>query len=76
MIVEGIKGLVLLWLSKEEAEEFTRFVFGNDYLTIQCSAEDFIGVWNVKYGDDLILKGNGRPSEDIPKMISVWRKHK
>jgi hypothetical protein len=62
-IVESILG--------DKSEEFAEWAFGPNFKSI--SQTEIWKNWNELHGDCLMLCGSGKPSDDIPSMIVVWR---
>lgn len=56
----------------DKAEEFAEWAFGEDYKEYDRSY-DFLKAWNILHGKELMLEGHGVPSEDMPKMIELWK---
>jgi hypothetical protein len=55
----------------EEAEEFAEWAFGPNFKTVPQG--DIWKFWNEFHGDALLLDGTGKPAEDIPNMIAIWK---
>jgi hypothetical protein len=74
--VNGIKNMhqrsiIENFLSEKDAEEFAEWAFGENFREIL--RPDLVLAWNNLHSHQLILSSDGRPSEDIPKMIEIWR---
>ena len=61
-------------LDQNEAEKFAEFAFGEDFRIINLNSRGYL-CWNERHKDKLELQPNGLPSEDIPKMIEIWKKY-
>lgn len=67
-----IRDHIEMHLSIEDAEKFALWAFGDEFRTIDLQHEGYI-YWNKLHGEDLLLKCDGRPIDDIPKMIKLWK---
>lgn len=68
-----ISDIVEQYLCKEEAKSFAEWAFGPEFMDID-SGMKFLYMWNDIHRHDLELVAEGSISEDIPRMIEVWRK--
>jgi hypothetical protein len=64
--------LIFYHLPREEAEGFCAFLWGSDFYGKSLDAMEGLRTWNEKMGQYLIIEDNGKPPEDIPKMIDLW----
>ncbi len=55
----------------DRAEEFAEWAFGEDYAT-NLQYNLFLE-WNNRHSHFMLLKGGSKPSDDIPKMIEIWK---
>jgi len=71
----SVRDLVEVYLTSEDAEQFSQWAFGPDYLGFKCLHE-FMDKWNDLHSDLLTLDESGYPVHDIPDMIQIWKDHK
>lgn len=67
-----IRDIIEDHLSIKEAEEFAKWAWGKGFNQIALRSLESINKFNELHGDKLMLKGNGNPEVDIPKMIELW----
>lgn len=67
-----IRDIIENSLSKDDAIEFAKYVWGDEYESAILHSEETVRIWNEKYGHKLTLSEYGTPSNDIPKMIKIW----
>lgn len=59
-------------IGHEEAEIFAKWAWGENFRNMIFS-DEAVNIWNEKHGDKMTLQGSGSPSEDIPKMVELWK---
>ena len=67
----GWRECIEIYAGKGKFEEFSRWAFGPKYDSILI--EDVPKWWNMIHGDKLILESNRRITDDIPKMVALWK---
>lgn len=70
--VAHVRDIIESYLTSSKAEEFAKFVWGEDWNTIDMRSIRTVERWNEKYQEWLKLSPNGEPKDDIPQMIAVW----
>lgn len=58
--------------SKEEAEEFAKWAFGEDFRSLN-TYKKYLEEWNALHADDLLLHSSSYIAVDVPRMITLWR---
>ena len=66
-----IRDLVELFLTREDAEIFAKWAWGEEFRSI---ASGWCEIWNKRHGNKIKLLESSRPINDMPKMIELWRK--
>lgn len=64
----------LLQDSEDNPEEFALWAFGENYRVI--SSLEYLNSWNALHGTQYLIKPKSSLSEDLPKMIELWRKER
>lgn len=69
----NIGDIFRIFLEDEKAQECAKWAFGErcDEFT---RTKQFLNAWNQLHGKEVFLNGSGRPFDDIPKMIELWKK--
>lgn len=70
----SLRDIVEYYLDEDEAEEFALWAFGDGYRNWFGSIRH-LRAWNKLHGEEMLLKQDDDPREDIPKMIVLWKKH-
>lgn len=60
---------------KKDVKPFGEWAFGPEYQSLHHQL-NFMKAWNERHSDKLELKAFGLLTEDIPKMIQIWREEK
>jgi len=69
----SLKGCVEHFLPKHDDQEaFALWAFGPDYKSLPYSPK-FMDAWNERHSDKLMLKRFGEISNDIEKMVEIWK---
>jgi hypothetical protein len=71
-MIINIPDLILSRMKREDAILFCDWAWGYDFKKIFDSST-LLRVWNERHGDKLKLLGSNRPSNDIDKMIVLWK---
>ena len=58
-------------LGKEKAAEFALWAFGPNFSSTLFNK--FPEKWNILHGEKLEIFANGKPEDDLPKMIQIWK---
>jgi hypothetical protein len=66
-----LKEFIETQLDHSEVRDFALFAFGKDYETLQ--GDEFREAWNKQHGSIIKLDPNGKPKDDIQKMIKLWK---
>lgn len=70
-----MKGFVIALIEDvQEQDAFGLWAFGKDLMEIHDGIE-FMNAWNDLHGNELLLQSTGIISEDIKKMIELWREN-
>lgn len=69
-----VRDHIEMYLCPKDAEKFARWAFGEHFKNIDLNYMGHI-YWNELHGEELHLRGDGNPIEDIPKMIELWKKY-
>lgn len=69
-----LKEMLKNYLPEHEIDKFALFAFGEDYKKESCRAITYLNLWNSLHGDKLKLSPTGLISDDVHKMIEVYRK--
>lgn len=70
----AFKDILEKHLTSDEIDKFGIWAFGENLHQINGSI-NFMNAWNELHSEDLLLKYDSKPDDDIPKMIDIWRKH-
>lgn len=60
---------------QNDVEKFGEWAFGKDYTIIDGSI-NFMKAWNQLHSDKLMLEDIGCITEDISKMVQIWKDSK
>lgn len=71
----NIRNIIESHISHEDAEIFAEWAFGPEFRTINLCF-DAHKYWNERHRFILTLKPEGKPTEDIPRMIELWNSWK
>jgi hypothetical protein len=66
--------LLNYYLSSKDAERFGNWAWGEEFERLSLDTK-CMKIWNERHGDKLTLKLGSRVSEDIEKMIKIWREN-
>lgn len=68
-----IRDIIEHYLNPEDSEKFANWVL-DDELNVPKDVMDAIFTkWIEKHSELLLLDPTGNPTEDIPKMIEIWK---
>lgn len=59
-------------LEDDQPVLFAKWAWGNDIEHVELDKR-LADLWNERHGEKMLLKYEGRPFDDIPKMIELWR---
>lgn len=68
-----ISDIIELFLSPKDTLKFAEWAWGEEYDQIDYTHEA-ISKWNERHGDKLKLRSNGSVTDDVKKMIKLWKK--
>jgi hypothetical protein len=64
------RDIIESYLPERHVDIFAEWAFGPDFREIE--RKNLTKAWNSLHGDKMILIDEGKPLEDIPKMIKLW----
>lgn len=60
-------------LNPNDCEDFALWAFGPGFK--ECKESELVEKWNERHSYELFLSKDGKPREDIPRMIIKWLDH-
>ena len=63
-IIHHFKGI------EGQENEFASWAFGDGFWDMQ--APDLMVAWNLKHGNELLLRPDSEITKDAPKMVALW----
>ncbi len=62
-------------VSESELDEFGQWAFGDLFKNLNGSLK-FMEAWNENHGSELRLKPDGFITEDVEKIVKLWKEYK
>jgi hypothetical protein len=68
----GFKDVFGRYVLDEDLDKCGLWCFGEEYKELDEPLK-YMKAWNILHGEKLMLTRNGQISEDVPKMIDLWK---
>ncbi len=65
------RDIIEFYLPEKESYEFVKWAFGENFK--ELNPPELVCEWNKRHAKKLTVSPGGKPLEDIPKMIKLWR---